>query len=79
MATPYRVFMKHEFDQEADPQTAYEIVGTFPANNAKAAIMAAAEKLGDKADGRTFAATPFRSWVEPPPAKVKSETRVTFG
>lgn len=73
MPTKYRVFMKHEFDHESEPQSAYEIVGTFEASNAKQAISLAAEKLGDaKANGRTFAATPDRGWAE---AKTKVETK----
>lgn len=77
MATRYRVFKKHEFDQEAEPQSAYAIVGTFEASTAKQAISLAAEKLGDKANGCTFAATPDRGWAEAT-TKVETKTQVSL-
>jgi hypothetical protein len=78
VVTKYRVFMQHQLDHEAEPQSAYAVVGVFEASNAKQAIAAAAEKLGDKASGKTFAATPERGWAELKTKKVEQTTKVTF-
>lgn len=76
--TTYAVFLRHEFDQEADPQSAYEIVGQFEASDAKGAIRQAVEKMGADAHGRTFAAVPKRGWLETP-VSVETKPVVKLG
>lgn len=85
--TRYKVLRKHDAPKAETNGTSsvrvlggYEIIGTYDAHTAKAAIQQAVLAMTDaqrkEADGATFAATPDGSWTELT-VGVAVETKVT--
>lgn len=83
--TAYLVLRKHP-TPATPPSTAshtrvlggWEKLDTFEAHSAQQAIRKAAEKLGNDANGATFAAVPAGSWAEET-VSVAVQTRISFG